>query len=97
MNMIRIAEYENQKTVSFIIWLLRQIDIPAQAQPLVGADYSQITRNFKPNWAIVVPKKDKTYAELALEVLPEFNWKGDESDKELIIPFLKELKRRLEE
>lgn len=95
MNMVRIAEYESNKTVSFVIWLLRQIDIPAQAQPLVGADYSQISKNFKPNWAIVVPKKDETYAKFALNVMPEFNWKGDESDKDLIIPFLEELRDRL--
>jgi len=97
MHLARIAEYENQQITQFVVWILRNVGIQAQAQPLIGQDYSKepVAIDYKPEWAVVVPHKDERYADLVLEVLTEFNWSGKESDKKILPAFLKELKKRL--
>jgi len=98
MHLTRIAEFEEkQKDVAtFSIWLLRQLGVRAEIQPLFGADYSKIMKmNWKPTMAIVVPKKDEKYADKILEVAAEFNWEGKTTDKRILPVFLKELERRL--
>ena len=91
----RIAEYEKQDIVLFIVWILRNIGIDAEAQPLIGQDYSDMGYNYKPSWAVVVPKKDVEYADQAIEILSEFNWTGKESDKKILPVYIKEVERRL--